>query len=178
MSGNFFSNPRLDCHNKGERPSTPGRGTSKFKGSEEVSLGAVSFARSIKAEAQGGVANQTGDHISLPTSLHRHRNSNEKLFMDKALQGTSQNVHLRPSLPCATKTKAGCMGGLTTQPLPQPVQHSPGWLPPNLCFPQWGKRAQGGHLDPPGLWVHSLEPPLWSHPMGSAGRSQKLDHYE
>lgn len=79
----------MDCHDKDERPSIPGRGKSKFKGSEEVSLRAVSFARSIKAEAQGGVANQTGNHISLPTLLHRHRNSNEKLSMDKALQGTS-----------------------------------------------------------------------------------------
>lgn len=79
----------MACHDKGERLSIPGRGNSKFKGSEEVSLGAVSFAKSVKAEAQGGVANQTGDHISLPASLHHHRNSNEKLFMDKALQGTS-----------------------------------------------------------------------------------------
>lgn len=50
--------------------------------------------------------------------------------------------------------------------------------PLSLQFQQGEKKAQDGYSVPPVLWVAFGEPPIWFHPMETAGESAGLDHWE
>lgn len=69
---------------------------------------------------------------------------------------------------------------LTVSPNP------PGWhrgihterISPKPTVPAGGKESPRCYSVPPVLWVAFGEPPIWFHPMETAGESAGLDHWE